>query len=186
MRNKLIWLAGTISFFIVFYFDKEVGMLYGCSLIVILGVILSRKKMWALLPAVLVSWIWVYIGRDVYSGYADVFQYTVKGVSLFPIFAWPTILFLGYLAVYPYIKAGNWWSKWIKMSIIYCFGIILFEFFGYNFAGVQLDSGTAYAGWPILNIFHCPWWMQMAYFLNGIAFFGLVVLIDYKIIARQK
>lgn len=180
MIKRTIWLSGALSFFILFFINKEIGMLYGCSLIILFGSFMERDRMWVFFPALLVSWSWVYIGRGVYSGYSDVFRYSVWGISLFPIIAWPTILFLAYLGLYSRVKANSWWNKWLKLSVIYCIGIIFFEYWGYNIAGVRLDSGTAYPGWPILNIFHCPWWMQVAYFLNGIIFFGIVSLIDYK------
>ena len=138
MIKKTIWLTGALSFFILFFINKEVGMLYGCSLIVLFSSVMERNRMWAFLPALLVSWIWVYIGRGLYSGYSDVFSYSFMGVSLFPIIAWPTILFLSYLGLYPRIKANSWWNKWLKMSVIYSVGIILFEYWGYNFAGVHV------------------------------------------------
>ncbi len=118
MVKKIIWIVAIITFFITFSINKEIGMFYGCSIIVFLGFIFSKKRMWALIPALFVSWIWVYIGKDFYSGYADVFRYSIWGVSLFPIFTWPAILFLGYLGVYPLIKINEFWTKWLAMAII--------------------------------------------------------------------
>ncbi|MCK5671788.1 MAG: hypothetical protein KAH95_00335 [Spirochaetales bacterium] len=186
MIKRAVWLTGVISFFILFFINKEIGMLYGCSLIVLFSSVMERNRIWAFLPAMLVSWIWIFIGRGLYTGYSDVFSYSFRGVSLFPILAWPIFLFLAYLGLYSRINANSWWTKWIKISVIYSVALIFVEYFGYNLAGIHLDYGTQYPGWPILNIFHGPWWMQVAYFLNGIIFFGFIILIDYKPFVKQK
>ena len=107
-----------------------------------------------------------------YSGY-EVFKLSVFGVTLFPIIIWPSVLMLWYFINPPFKKTKKWYKKWMKFSVVYCIGIILFEFIGYNIFGVKLDAGQSYPGWPVLNIFHSPVWMQVAYFLIGITFAGV-------------
>ncbi len=162
-----------------FYFNRESGILLVASLIFILSFVTERDKIWAWVPALTISWLWVYAAKGIYSGY-NIFQYSFYGVSLFPIAAWPTLLMALYFLVLTRISGSNRLLQWLKFSVSYSICIILIEYLGYNFAGVHLDSGTVYAGWPILNIFHCPWWMQAAYFLNGIIFCGIIAFFSDK------
>jgi len=173
MKKALMWGPAALIFAVIFYFNRESGVLIGTSLIFILSFITERDKIWAWIPALTISWLWVYAAKDIYSSY-NVFKYSVYGVSIFPIAAWPTLLMVMYFLFLTRINGRNRWRKWLKFSITYSICIILFEYLGYNFAGVHLASGTVYAGWPILNIFHCPWWVQAAYFLNGIIFCGVI------------
>ncbi len=173
MKKVLTWGPAALIFAVIFYFNRETGVLIGTSLIFILSFITERDKIWAWIPALTISWLWVYAAKDIYSSY-NVFKYSFYGVSLFPIAAWPTLLMLMYFLILVRINGRSRWSRWLKFSIIYSISIILFEYLGYNFAGVHLASGTVYAGWPILNIFHTPWWVQTAYFSNGIIFSGII------------
>lgn len=173
MKKVLIWGPAALIFAVIFYFNREYGILIGTSLIFILSFITERDKIWAWIPALAISWPWVYAAKDIYSSY-NVLKYSFYGVSLFPIAAWPTLLMVMYFLIFVRIKGRSRWSRWLKFSTIYSIGIIFFEYLGYNYAGVHLDFGTVYAGWPILNIFHCPWWVQTAYFSNGIIFSGII------------
>jgi len=172
MTRWIVWGAGFVVFSVVFSLDREAGLFFGCFLNIVLGWILVPRKMWVWLPALAISWSWVFLARDLYAGY-NVFHVTVGGVTLFPAIAWPNLLVLLYFWLYPAIPARAWWRKWLGLSLVYCALLILVEYVGYHFAGVHLDAGRQYRGWPVLDIFHCPWWMQAAYFLNGIVFSGV-------------
>ena len=173
MKKALFWGPASLISAVIFYFDMELGVLMVPSMIFILSFVTERDKIWAWIPALIISWLWIYAARDIYSGY-NVFKYSFYGVALFPIVAWPSMLMGMYFLVFVRINGRSRWRNWLKFFISYSFFLILSEYLGYNFAGVQLTSGTVYAGWPVLNIFHCPWWMQAAYFLNGIVFCGII------------
>ncbi len=173
MKKAFFWGPAALISAVIFYFNMELGVLMVPSMIFILSFVTERDKIWAWVPALAISWLWVYAAKEIYSGY-NVFKYSFYGVSIFPIVAWPTMLMGMYFLVFVHINGRNRWYKWLKFTLIYSFFLILSEYLGYNFAGVRLTSGTGYAGWPVLNIFHCPWWMQAAYFLNGIVFSGII------------
>jgi len=134
------------------------------------------------LPAVLISGIWILASGDMYSGY-NTFKLTVLGVSLFPILAWPLFLVLGYAYVIPFIRIEPWYRRWLAISLIWCLSLIFFEWVGYHVLGIHLDHGRTYKGWPILDIFHSPVWMQLTYFGNGILYYGVGCWLDRGTVA---
>ncbi|MBN2875120.1 MAG: hypothetical protein JXM71_08490 [Spirochaetales bacterium] len=137
----------------------------------------GRLKGW--IPALIVSAVWILLSGDVYRGY-NVFKIKIFGVSAFPMIAWPTALAFSYAYLVPLFRQRPWLKQWLVLSASYSGGLILAEWVGYNVFGIHLDSGRAYHGWPLLNIFHCPWWMQVAYFTNGISFMGMAAWMDRK------
>ncbi len=173
MSRKIIWAGGAAIFIAVFAIDRETGLFVGCALNLLFGLALAPEKTWAWAPAVAISWLWVGMAGDLYAGY-NTFRVTILGVSLFPILAWPNMLMLLYFWAYPALAGRTWWGAWLRLSLLYSTLLILFEYAGYHFAGIHLDAGRSYRGWPVLDIFHCPWWMQVAYFLNGILFCGII------------
>ncbi len=179
MTRGIVWAAGFLVFIMAFYLDREAGLFLGCALNVVLSWALVPRKMWIWIPAVVISWIWVVLARDLYAGY-NVFRASFGGVTLFPALAWPNLLVLLYFWVYPLVPARSWWRKWLRLSLLYAGLLILLEYAGYHFAGVHLDAGRGYPGWPLLDIFHCPWWMQAAYFLNGIVFSGVAAWVTER------
>ncbi|MCD6579554.1 hypothetical protein J7L48_08750 [bacterium] len=153
--------------------DKEIGILIGLVLIVLISFITESDKIWAWIPAVIISWLWVFLIRNIYAAYGGL-RYSIFGISLFPILAWPTLLMLGYFFFELFIKHESQFIRWLKMSFFWAIGLITVETVGYNVLGIHLGYGTQFQGWPILNCFHSPWWMQMGYFLNGFIFYGIV------------
>ena len=173
MKKILIWGLGWAVCAVLFFTNREIGVLTIPVMIFILSFVTERDKVWVWTPAFAVSWLWVFAARDVYSGY-NVFAYSFYGVSVFPIVAWPSMLAGMHFLIFIRVKGRSRWGNFLKYFGCFSFFLILSEYIGYNVAGVQLSSGTAYPGWPILNIFHCPWWMQIGYFLNGFVFSGII------------
>ena len=87
---------------------------------------------------------------------------------------------LVYFWFYPVMRARTWWGKWLRLSALYSVLLIVTEYAGYHLAGVHLAAGSGYPGWPLLDIFHCPWWMQASYFLNGILFCGVTAWVTER------
>ncbi len=180
MKRILIYLGGIIIFLSVLFINKEKGLLTGFILIVVISILAEKDKIWAWIPAIIISWLWVFIIRNIYAAYGGL-KYSVFGISLFPILAWPTLLMLGYFFFELFIKHENYLIKWLKMCFFWTIGLITVESIGYNVLGIHLSYGIQFHGWPILNCFHSPWWMQMGYFLNGFIFYGIISLyLQYK------
>jgi len=173
LKKALIWGAAWAGGAVTFYFNREIGVLTVPAIIFTLSFVTERENVWVWIPAFILSWLWVFLARDSYSGYNS-FTYSIFGVSVFPIVAWPSMLAGMHFLVFVRIKGKNRWYNFLKYFGCFSFFLILAEYIGYNIAGVKLSSGTAYPGWPVLNIFHCPWWMQVGYFLNGFVFSAII------------
>jgi hypothetical protein len=174
MKRNSIYAIAWCIFIIVLIFHREIGFVSGFLLLIIISFLFEKDKLWVWIPAIIISWIWVYIARDIYSGY-NTFNLSIMNISLFPVIIWPTGLVFGYYFLFPKVRGRNWMIKWVKMFIIYSFALIMFESIGYNLFGICLDYGKSnmYHGWPVLNCFHSPQWMQFGYFLNGLVFYGV-------------
>jgi hypothetical protein len=163
------WVAGFLLFVVLFAVNPDYGIISAPIILIVLSLMMFPRKLWALVPAVIIGGSWVFLARDMYSGY-NLFQLSFSGVTLFPLFAWVSGLYLFYLLLGPAVGKRTRKVSWFIQAGTYCFVIIIAEYIGYNILGIHLDAGTAYTGWPVLNIFHCPLWMQAGYFANGLIF----------------
>ncbi|PKL09951.1 MAG: hypothetical protein CVV51_01180 [Spirochaetae bacterium HGW-Spirochaetae-7] len=145
----------------------------------IIGAVFRPRRLVGWIPALVVSLTWIAISGDMYAGY-NVFKLHILGITAFPIIAWPTALAFAYLYLVPLVQAKPWPRRWLYLAAVYSVGIIAAEWLGYHLLGVHLEAGKAYPGWPILDIFHCPWWMQLAYFANGTVFMGMASWMERK------
>jgi hypothetical protein len=155
----------------------DAAIIASAFLVFLFGLLFRPGSLKAWIPALLITGIWIMISGNMYEGY-NVFKLKIGGLTLFPIIAWPTGLMAGYLLAVPHIRISPWLLRWLVLGSLYSLGVIAMEWFGYNLLGVHLDRGLAYPGWPILNIFHCPAWMQVAYFANGILFMGAIAWLE--------
>lgn len=176
-HKGLTWLAGFAIFLLLLKVNYDLAVITSAVMIAVFTCIYDRNKMWAWIPAIAIGVVFVYFVRDMYTSY-NLFTLKLRGVTIFPAIAWTIMLMIWYLLVEPHVSHKVWWCKWLVNALLYCGGLIAFEYIGYNILGVRLGAGSAYNGWPFLNIFHAPWWMQTWYFFNGIAFIGIVVLFD--------
>ncbi len=171
--KKLLYVTYVLIGAIIFQYNKDAAIIFGCTGIIVTAYVINKEMFHTIIPALFVALFWIILSRDIYSGY-NTFKLNIFGLSIFPLLAWPTGLFGFHLLTGDLFTADIWWKKWIKLSLIYSFGVIMFEFIGYNVFHVHLNSGNEYAGWPVLNIFHCAWWMQIAYFVNGILYLFII------------
>jgi hypothetical protein len=173
MMHKWIWIIGFLLFATVFAAHKDLGIILGGLLVLGLGMALARDRMWVWLPALAITWIWVFfIAREYYTGYNNI-HYRLFGVSILPIVAWPSILALSAYLLLPIFGRGCWWRRWLSLSLLYVVGLILIEYIGYHLLDVHLNRGKENLGWPWLDILHIPVWMQIGYLCNGMAFYGI-------------
>ena len=157
----------------------DAAIIAAAAACIVVGAVFRPRRLTGWIPALAVSLVWISISGDMYAGY-NVFKLEFFGITAFPVIAWPTGLAFAYLYLVPLVQAGPWPLRWLFLSMVYSAGIIVAEWLGYNLLGVHLDAGSAYPGWPILGIFHCPWWMQLAYFANGIVFMGMASWMERK------
>ncbi len=176
-HKGISWLVGLGVFFLLLKVDYDVAVITAALLILGFTLVFDRDKLWAWIPALGMGLLFVFLVRDMYAGY-NVFTLKIRGIMLFPVLAWSLMLMLWYLVIEPYFHHDVWWRKWLVNALLFCIGLIGFEVIGYHILGVRLSAGTAYQGWPFLDIFHSPWWMQIGYFLNGILFIGCVAFVD--------
>ena len=177
MKKKTAYVLGFLLFFSMLFISLDYAFVFGLIALGIISLILERNKLWAWIPAIAVSGIWMAIAHHFYYGY-DSLKLNVFGVALFPILAWPLGLMAGFLMISPLLKMEVWHQRWIAMAVIYVIGLIALETIFYNLLGVKLHYGKSYPGWPLLNCFHIPRWMQLGYFLNGIIFYGITSYVE--------
>ncbi len=163
----------------------DASIIFACAGAFALGAIFRRHQLRGWIPALIVAFVWVSASGDVYHGY-NTFKLHVFGKSIFPMLAWPAGLVMGYYYIVPHIKIKSWPKRWLVLSLVYSFGLIVLETIGYNVLNIKLDTGNGYPGWPVLNILHCPWWMQVVYFANGIIFMGAVSWMDRHQFSGKK
>ena len=164
--------AGLVIIGFLLRLSYDAAIIAAAVICLIIGAVFRPRRLTGWIPALVVSLAWIAVSGDMYAGY-NVFRLRIFGITAFPVIAWPTALAFAYLYLVPLVRARPWPLRWLYLATVYSVGIILVEWLGYHSLGVHLDAGKAYTGWPILNIFHCPWWMQLAYFANGIVFMGI-------------
>lgn len=163
----------------------DAAILFSAACALVVGIVFRPHRLRGWIPACIITVTWVSFSGSMYAGY-NTFRLYVFGIALFPLLAWPVGLMLGYYYALPRVTIKPWMLRWLVLSTIYSVGLILFEIIGYHVLGIHLDAGKAYPGWPYLEIFHCPWWMQVVYFLNGIVFMGVSSWIDRNDAVPQR
>jgi hypothetical protein len=175
MMRKWSWVIGFFFFAAAFTADRDLGIILGGILVLAFGAALVRDRLWVWLPALAITWTWVFfVARDYYTGYNSI-HYTLFGISILPIVAWPSILVLSAYHLLPAFAHSSWRRSWLNLSLLYLVGLILFEYIGYHLLGIRLIRGREYQGWRWLDILHIPVWMQIGYLFNGIAFYGITL-----------
>jgi len=177
MTELLVVCAILLSAGLLLLVSYDAAIIYSAVCAFTVGLLFRPHRLRGWLPALLITLIWVSFSGKMYAGY-NTFHLKVFGIVLFPLLAWPIGLMIGYYYILPRIMVKPWPLRALVLSAVYCVGLIVFEIIGYHVLGIHLDAGRAYPGWPYLEIFHCPTWMQAAYFLNGIVFMGVAAWMD--------
>lgn len=159
------------------YFDAAIVM--AAVECIIVTALFRPRRLLGWIPAIVITASWIILSGNIYSGY-NTFRLKLFGIAAFPVIAWSTTLAFAYAYLVPLFRQRYWPRRWLRLCAVYAVGIIAVEWFGYNLLGIHLEAGKAYNGWPVLNIFHCPWWMQVAYFVNGFAFMGCAAWMDRR------
>lgn len=176
MKKGIMWTLAACLFLVLLGLHREIGLIAGCTMILALSVDMDRDKLWAWPVAAAISWTYIFLNRHSYGGY-NLYKITVLGISLLPILAWPSLLMLFYLWVCPLFRARNGWRLWAQLTGTLSVLMIAMEVLGYHLFGIHLDAGRECRGWPVLDIFHCPWWMTACYFWNGTVFCAFISLV---------
>ena len=133
-----------------------------------------------LLISFLVAFTWTILSKDHYA--YNISMLSIGGIQLFPLFAWT----LGLLAVYMLyshyehlIKKATIPKKTILFTLIYWPLLLITETLGRHLFEIE-NMGEVYAGLPICNCMHGPWWLQLSYFSMGIIFFIICILLKLE------
>jgi len=185
MTELFIVSACVLSAGLLLRISYDAAIMFSAVCALAVGIVFRPHRLRGWIPAFIITLIWIAASGNMYAGY-NTFHLYVFGIALFPILAWPVGLMLGYYYALPRIMLYPWQLRWIVLSVIYSVGLILFEIIGYHVLGIHLDAGKAYPGWPYLRIFHCPVWMQVAYFLNGIVFMGISSWMDRNDVVTER
>jgi hypothetical protein len=130
--------------------------------------VIDRKHWREIVLAALISAIWVSIA-GIYN-YKDT-NIVIFGFNLYPFFAWTVGLVILKAA---YEKLGK--LKHLKATVLYIVLLLLLEFIGYNYMGIQLNSN--YPGLFGLPLMHAPWYSQVYYLTIGPIYLLLMILLD--------
>lgn len=175
MAKKIVWFACLLLYPVLVGLHPDAGLIAASLAVVALSVVLERGKLWVWLPALAISWTWIAVNHDNYAGY-NYASIRILGISLLPILAWPTLLVTFYFAFFPLYRAHCGWRLWARLSGTLFALLVAMEYVGYHWLDIHLKTDVAYAGWPLLDVFHCPVRMQVCYFLNCALFCAVLSL----------
>ena len=133
------------------------------------------------LIALIVSMMWMIVARNQYN-YNQEFI-AVYGVNLFPLFYWAIGLFAVYLIYSHYehkLHEKGFFRKLALFLLIYWPALIIVETLAYHTFGIVNLATVSYSGLPVCDCLHAPQWMQVAYFLIGIIYFGICYLLGLE------
>jgi hypothetical protein len=131
-----------------------------------------KENLILLLTGLFISFVWVLIGKDMYSYNYAFFE--VRGFDWFPFLVWGVGLYLiygFYLLLTKNLKEVGFLKRLFIFLAIYWPILILAETVGYHFFGIHDLSTAAYPGLPICDCMHSPRWMQAVYFSLGPIYF---------------
>jgi hypothetical protein len=183
-REAVAFGSGVVLSLCLFRLSYDAAFICAALVVLLLGLVWKRDRLRGWIPAIAITALWATFSYRQYMGYNQM-KITLFDVSVFPFIAWPMGLEWAYMYLVPLFRIRNRLSRWLAMCAFHSVAIVLFEYLGYNVGGIHLDSGRDYPGWPVLNIFHCPWWMQLAYFLIGYAFMAVATLMDGRLAESQ-
>ncbi len=125
--------------------------------------------------AMLVSFAWVC--------FAGIYNYTTFGLTfgtfnLFPFMLWTVALVLFKELSEELEKVLTKSRYWTALFVIWFAFIVLVEYIGYNWMGIQLDS--SYTGLFGLPILHTPLFAKVYYLIGGPVFVWLCEIFEVK------
>jgi hypothetical protein len=133
-----------------------------------------KSAFFHLIVSSIVGLIWVLIANNQYGYGRDMIR--LFGLHTFPLLAWPLGLLGAYLA-YSYaehkIKITNRIKKFILFIVMYWSLLIASETIAYHVFIFRNVATSMYAGLPLCDCIHAPWWMQLAYVAMGPIYFGI-------------
>lgn len=134
------------------------------------------KTILHLIISTLIALIWVYSARNNY-GYNYTY-YTLFGMNLLPVMAWSLGL-IGVSEIFNHITFKRIWLKLIVFIPVFWIQLILIETYAFHMIEIRDTMSGNSIGLPFCNCIHAPWWMRVAYFSMGPAFYGLTLIADY-------
>ena len=95
-------------------------------------------------------------------------------LNLFPVVSWTFgLVFLR--EIYERVK---WKHKFIKMTLFYIIVLIIIEYIGYVFLGIQLNSN--FPGLWKIDVMHSPLVLKTVYFITGPLYLAITDYLKVK------
>ncbi len=177
--DKIITL---LIFFLLAIFRPDLVMIGAYILLFPYLYLTSRKRLiYHLFVSSGVALIWMIFAHNQYGYNKEML--TIFGITIYPLFAWATGLFLTYI-LYSHlehkINSKSYAKKMLLFIAIYWPLLISIETIAYHVFNIQNASAAIYNGIPFFNCIHAPIWMQISYFALGLIYFGICELIGLE------
>lgn len=177
--DKVIFALGII----VLGLFRSDALMIGIYILLYPYLILTARKnnFYHLYVSSFIALIWILIANGQY-GYNSK-MLTIFGLNSYPLFAWASGLFgiyLIYSHVEPTLKSTSFSKRFLIFVLIYWVLLIVSETVAYHLFHIKNVSASIYAGLPICNCIHAPWWMQISYFALGPIYFTICELLGLE------
>lgn len=154
-----------------FFIDVKTVIIVLFSLLLLVGYIIYKEKIGQQLVVAFI------ISIAITSYYF--YEYTtlnimVGSLNLFPLVSWTFGLVL-LREIYERLK---WKYKFVIITLFYVVVLIIFEYIGYNFLDIQLNSNFP-SLWGI-NAMHSPLILKIIYFVAGPLYLGITDYLRVK------
>lgn len=171
-RKNLIIFDKIISVIVIVLigFLKPDSVLIFTFIMLIPYLIITRRKnaLVHLFISLIIAVIWTFIAKDFYHYNIDMI--TVKGLNLYPVFAWS----LGLLGIYmiyshwEHILKKKTLIRKVLLFILFYFPMLIFvETIAYHLFNIKDIATAGFPGLPLCDCLHAPTWMQISYFFMG-------------------
>lgn len=160
--------------------SKEIILLV--PYLTLLGIIVARRDrglLRAAFVAVVVSFVWTFALRDVYSYTVETTQ--ILGVNMYAFIGWSfglLVTYVVYRLLQRRLRLQAGWQKLVLVNVFYIPLLLLLETVAYHAFGVVNSATATYAGLPVCDCLHAPLWMQISYFAMGSVYLSIILLIE--------
>jgi hypothetical protein len=141
-----------------FFTDVKTVMIVLFSLLLLIAYIIYKEKIGQQL---VVAFIISLVIASYYFYEYTTFNIMLGSINLFPVISWTFGLVL-LREIYEKLK-GKY--RFIKITIFYIVVLIIIEYIGYNFLGIQLNSN--FPGLWQIEVMHSPLVLKLIYFITG-------------------
>ncbi len=178
--GDLVILFGIIIGMSVFADQADIVLLASWIFIVSYAVITKRYlTIVHLILSTVIAVTWVYIAKGNY-GYNHTY-FTIAGMNILPLLAWSLGL-IGVSEIFNHFRTKRQFLNFILFIPVFWILLVSIETYAFHVIEIRdTMSGNSF-GLPFCNCIHAPWWMRIAYFAMGPAYYGLTIIADSFVI----